>query len=281
MTQPVETLALPLSGCSFGWLHQAPLADALRALARHGFRSLELTTAPPHLFSPGFGPYERRGAQARTLAGLGLQVVSVNPSFADINLVSTNPEIREISERQLVANIELAADLGARFVVVIPGRRHALAPAPADAAQAVLDRGWNGCWPGPRSSASPSPWRTAPTVPRAGPPTWSRSWSAGTPRGCASPTTWPTRWRSRTQPRGCGGPAEYLALAHISDTWRTQVGPHLGRPRRGRLRRLRARPRGRSASPARPCTSWWTARIRSPGCPRPTWRRWRPAGWAP
>ena len=107
MTQPAEGRpALPLSGCSFGWLHLAPLTDALRALAQHGFRSLELTTAPPHLFCPAFGPYERLELR-RTLAGLSLQVVSVNPSFADINLVSTNPEIREISERQLVANVEL------------------------------------------------------------------------------------------------------------------------------------------------------------------------------
>jgi sugar phosphate isomerase/epimerase len=133
-------MTLPLSGCSFGWLHQAPLTDALRALARQGFGSLELTTAPPHLFAPAFGPYERRELAA-TLAALSLQVVSVNPSFADINLISTNPEIREVSERQLIANIELAADLGARYVVVIPGRRHALAPAPGDCSQAVLDAG--------------------------------------------------------------------------------------------------------------------------------------------
>ena len=133
-------MTLRLSGCSFGWLHLTPLADALRALARHGFGSVELTTAPPHLFAPAFGPYER-WELARTLAALGLRVVSVNPSFADINLASTNPEIREVSERQLIANIELAADLGASFVVVIPGRRHALAPAPDEAAAAVLDRG--------------------------------------------------------------------------------------------------------------------------------------------
>ena len=38
------------------------------------------------------------------LAALGLRVASVNPSFADINLVSTNPEIREVSERQLIAS---------------------------------------------------------------------------------------------------------------------------------------------------------------------------------
>ena len=39
-------------------------------------------------------------------------MASVNPSFVDINLISTNPEIREVSERQLTADIELAADLG-------------------------------------------------------------------------------------------------------------------------------------------------------------------------
>jgi sugar phosphate isomerase/epimerase len=133
-------MTLPLSGCSFGWLHVAPLPDALRALARHGFRSLELTTAPPHLFAPAYGPYERQEL-VRTLSTLGMRVVSVNPSFVDINLISTNPEIREISERQLAASIELAADLGASCVVVIPGRRHALAPAPDEAARAVLDRG--------------------------------------------------------------------------------------------------------------------------------------------
>jgi sugar phosphate isomerase/epimerase len=105
---------LPLAGCTFGWLHQAPLADALRELAARDVRAVELTTAPPHLFTRHFGRYERKDL-ARFLRGLGIQVVSVNPSYADINLVSTNPEIREISERQLAAEIELAADLGAGY----------------------------------------------------------------------------------------------------------------------------------------------------------------------
>jgi sugar phosphate isomerase/epimerase len=131
---------LPLSGCTFGWLHRAPLVDALRSLAAHGVRSIELTTAPPHLFTRHFGSYERKDL-GRLLSSLGLAVVSVNPSYGDINLVSTNPEIREISERQVAAEIELASDLGARHVVVIPGRRHALAPAPDDTALGVLNDG--------------------------------------------------------------------------------------------------------------------------------------------
>ena len=48
---------LPLAGCTFGWLHRAPLADALRELSAHGIRQIELTTAPPHLFSRHFGRY--------------------------------------------------------------------------------------------------------------------------------------------------------------------------------------------------------------------------------
>jgi len=133
-------VSLPLAGCSFSWLHQKPLADALRGLARHGLRALELTTAPPHLFTPAFGPYERREL-ARLLRALDLRVVSVNPTFVDLNLISTNPEVRALSERQLAAEIELAAELEAAVVVVIAGRRHALVPAPDEAARAVLDDG--------------------------------------------------------------------------------------------------------------------------------------------
>jgi sugar phosphate isomerase/epimerase len=137
---PAPAQALPLAGCTFGWLHQAPLVDALRELSAHGVRQIELTTAPPHLFTRHFGRYERKDL-ARLLGRLDLTVVSVNPSFSDINLISTNPEIRQVSERQLAAEIELAADLGASYLVVIPGRRHALAPAPDAAARAVLNEG--------------------------------------------------------------------------------------------------------------------------------------------
>jgi sugar phosphate isomerase/epimerase len=129
---------LRLAGCTFGWLHRAPLADALRTLSQHGIRWIELTTAPPHMFTPHSGAYERVEL-TRLLKTLGLQVVSVNPTFADINLISTNPDIRAVSVRQLAAEIELAADLGAPYAVAVPGRRHQLAPAPGDAARAVLD----------------------------------------------------------------------------------------------------------------------------------------------
>ena len=180
-------MTLKLAGCTFGWLHRAPLADALRSLSAHGVRAIELTTAAPHLFTRHFGPYERKDL-ARLLRALGLEVVSVNPSFADINLVSTNPEIRDISERQLVAEIELAADLGARHVVVIPGRRHALAPAPDDAARAVLLR-------------LATEWDS---------PNLRLTYDVANALAQEDPAA------------GVARIAGYLALAHVSDTWRTR-----------------------------------------------------------
>lgn len=128
---------LPLSGCSYGWLHQEPLETALRSLAEHDLTSLELTTAPPHVHSPGMTQGER-SVLAKQLTGLGLSVVSTNPTFCDINLVSTNPDFRKLSEDQIRIELELASFLGAGIVVVIPGRLHTLAPAPADTVRSQL-----------------------------------------------------------------------------------------------------------------------------------------------
>ena len=120
---------LALSGCSYGWLHQASLRTALRALAENGLATLELTTAPPHVHAPAMTPDDRTALSAE-LDAFGLSVVSTNPSFCDINLVSTNPDFRKLSEDQMRSELELAASLGAGVVVLIAGRLHSLAPAP-------------------------------------------------------------------------------------------------------------------------------------------------------
>ena len=213
------TTPLALSGCTFGWLHKAPLADALRDLSRHGVRTIELTTAPPHLFTRHFGRYERQEL-SRLLRSLGLRVISVNPSYVDINLISTNPEIREISERQLTAEIELAADLEASHVVVIPGRRHALAPAPEDAALAVLDEGLGRLVDkatalGITIALENSPYGYLGTatalrevVSRWDTPTLRIAYDAANALAQEDPV------------EGVAKVGSYLAIAHVSDTWR-------------------------------------------------------------
>jgi sugar phosphate isomerase/epimerase len=212
-------MSLPLSGCTFGWLHRAPLPDALRSLAAHGVLSVELTTAPPHLFSLYFGRYERLEL-ARSLRSLGLKVTSVNPSFADLNLISTNPEFRALSERQMLAEIELAHDLGASFVVLIPGRRHALSPAPGAAARAVLDQGLSVLVPraaklGVTICLENSPYgylgssaALLDVVKSFGSPNLRLVYDVANALAQEDPAT------------GVATAGEYLALAHVSDTWR-------------------------------------------------------------
>jgi sugar phosphate isomerase/epimerase len=130
-------MTLALAGSTFGYLHHRSLSEALDDLAAHGFADIELTPTPPHLHPPALGAVDRR-ALKRRLARTGLRCLSVNPSFNDLNLISTNPEFRELSLRQLETGIELASELEAPFHVVVPGRRHALAPAPAEDARGVL-----------------------------------------------------------------------------------------------------------------------------------------------
>jgi sugar phosphate isomerase/epimerase len=126
-----------LAGSTFGYLHHATLDEAIADLAGHGITEIELTPAPPHLHPPDCDAYRRRSLRAH-LESLGVRCISVNPGFVDLNLISTNPQFRELSLRQIEQGIELAHDLEATRHVVVPGRRHALAPAPADDARGVL-----------------------------------------------------------------------------------------------------------------------------------------------
>lgn len=134
MTRP-----LALSGTTYSWMHQAPLYEAIDALAATGFRQIEITTAAPHLQAGGFGKFERHELR-RVLADRGLTVTSTNPGFLDINLISPNNDFRAASMRAVLAELELAHDLEAPIMILIPGRRHTLSPAPDAACRWWLDQ---------------------------------------------------------------------------------------------------------------------------------------------
>ncbi|RKN44003.1 sugar phosphate isomerase/epimerase family protein [Streptomyces hoynatensis] len=136
---PHPPAPLALGGTTYSWMHQATLTEALRGLAEAGFTQVELTTAAPHLQSGAAGTLERH-ALVRELRALGLTPTSVNPGFLDINLLSPSNEFRALSLRAMLDELELAADLGAPYVIAMPGRRHALSPAPDEACRWWLDQ---------------------------------------------------------------------------------------------------------------------------------------------
>jgi sugar phosphate isomerase/epimerase len=123
-------MALTCGGCTYSWLWDFPLEHAVRRLAALGFSCFELMSTPPHCWPRGWSAADRT-AFRRLYESCGLRLVSVNPTFLDINLASPNPGIREESIRQLRETIQLAHDIGAAIVVAPAGRKHALlAPDP-------------------------------------------------------------------------------------------------------------------------------------------------------
>ena len=119
-----------LAVSTYTGLGRTPLPDLLRSLADAGHEQVEVLAAPPHVDLDDL---------TTAVAGLvpviretGQRVTSVVPSGVDVNLASSQQEMRGWSRRQFVAAATLAAELGASRVVVHPGRRHPLRPPPRE-----------------------------------------------------------------------------------------------------------------------------------------------------
>ncbi|MCE0765571.1 sugar phosphate isomerase/epimerase [Pseudonocardia kujensis] len=132
-------MKLPLAGATASWMHHEPLDHALDTIAANGLRHVEFFTSAPHLQATALDANARRGLRRR-LDELGLEPLSVNPSGLDVNPISPHSDVRALAERIIGAEIGLAADLGAPFVVVTTGRLHALAPLPrSEALELITD----------------------------------------------------------------------------------------------------------------------------------------------
>ena len=121
---------LTVGACTYGYLWDVPLAEAVERIAALGFRYFELMTTVPHCWPRGWSAAERRDFRRRYEA-CGLRMSSVNPTFLDLNLASPNPGIRDETVAQLRETIELAHDIGAPMMLVTAGKKHPLiAPDP-------------------------------------------------------------------------------------------------------------------------------------------------------
>jgi sugar phosphate isomerase/epimerase len=105
-------------------------ADACLAhLAQYGFREFELMVHPGHLWP---AEHSARGALRRFIESHGLRLVSLNMPNIDINIAAAAQEMRAYSLGLLVETVRLAGELGARGVVIGPGKANPLFPAKAE-----------------------------------------------------------------------------------------------------------------------------------------------------
>ena len=122
---------LKLGTVQYSYLWDYSLEDALQSIKALGFRYIELMTTPPHFWPPGFTKAQRKDLRL-LMDRLDLELVATNPTFLDINMASPNPGIREESVKQILEQVTLAHDIGAKIIVVMVGKRHPLLAPPVE-----------------------------------------------------------------------------------------------------------------------------------------------------
>jgi sugar phosphate isomerase/epimerase len=215
-------MSMPLGAALFGFLYRADREQAMRQVAEAGYRLLELSAVPPLLDLTDVSAEERRNIKAQ-LERYELQCVSVNP--VELNPISTNRELSDACFHQYRTAIELTAELGGGSIVMITGRRNGLIPGPEELPRNVLRNHLERLAPvavrlGVTICLEPVPYGFLQTAAElAGFIDESGIEGLGIALDCAN------SFFAKADPaQEVEASREFLALAHISDSWRDRWG---------------------------------------------------------
>ena len=118
-------------GCNtYSYMRSHSAEACLARLADFGFQEFELMVHPGHLW-PAELTAAQRGALRRMMQQRGLQLTALNMPNIDINVAGAAAEMRAYSLNLVSETVRLAGELGARGVVIGPGKANPLFPAPA------------------------------------------------------------------------------------------------------------------------------------------------------
>lgn len=121
---------MELVASTYTFLWRTDIDMAIGEIADSGFRRVEILAAPPHVDAGEWQlAAERIGAACQRAR---VKVHSVAPSGVDVNLASPDSTMRQWSAGYFATIGRFAADVGARWLIIHPGRRHPLRPAPYD-----------------------------------------------------------------------------------------------------------------------------------------------------
>jgi sugar phosphate isomerase/epimerase len=120
-----------LFGCNtYSYMRSHSAEACLGRLADQGFQEFELMVHPGHLWPAELSAQQRRRLR-HLIESQGLRIVTLNMPNVDINIAGAAPEMRAYSLNLLAETVRLAGELGARGVVIGPGKANPLFPAAA------------------------------------------------------------------------------------------------------------------------------------------------------
>jgi protein FrlC len=117
---------MKLSFHSFGygsylpWVPSYTLEEAARRIGAIGYDGIEIGAKRPHAWPPDLDERRRKELKAY-VSRCGLEVSAICPSSYNFNLASCIVNEREDSSKYYRDCVQLAADFGAKVVVVVPG----------------------------------------------------------------------------------------------------------------------------------------------------------------
>ena len=119
-------MTVPVLGAhTFGFAWDCAAEEAIPQLADAGYRTVQLMATPPH-----FDPWRHDAARTRRIGALieryGLSLLALDLASSDINLASPSADVVDFAVEAYSSAIDRAAELGARWICVGSGRRHAL-----------------------------------------------------------------------------------------------------------------------------------------------------------
>ncbi len=115
---------------TYSYMRSHGAAACLTRLAELSFAEFELMVHPGHLW-PADLPAAARGELRELIARNGWTLTSLNMPNIDINVAAAAPGMRAYSLALLEDTVRLAGELGARGVVIGPGKANPLFPADA------------------------------------------------------------------------------------------------------------------------------------------------------
>jgi L-ribulose-5-phosphate 3-epimerase len=133
----MEKIAQAYGGSTFSFMWQDTALAALRKLQKLDLKNFDVLVGPGHLWPDELSAADRSGL-AGTLRNEDIRIESLNLPALDLNLVSRVEEFRRYSIDQYIRTMQLAADLGAGAVVVVPGRVSSLFPPSREDSELLL-----------------------------------------------------------------------------------------------------------------------------------------------
>lgn len=112
---------------TYSYIFDRPAAACVRNAAAEGYCGIELMIYPGHLWETGAGE-AAPAAVRRALEETRLEAVSVNGPNIDLNIAAAVEEMRAYSLRTLESHIRVAGEIGARCLVLGPGKANPLFP---------------------------------------------------------------------------------------------------------------------------------------------------------